>query len=121
METNKFWISLKKPSSAETSSTNCKSKSPTSRDSNETKSLREFYQLYPNKRKTFHININSIRSKLDLLSNQFKGHLDLLMIFRIKIDEIFPAYQLGIDRFNINFGVDRNQKVGRTMLHIRDD
>ena len=65
--------------------------------------------------------MNSIRNKLDLLSNQFKGRVDLLMIFRIKIDEIFPAYQLGIDRFNINFGVDRNQKVGRTMLHIRDD
>ena len=65
--------------------------------------------------------MNSIRNQLDLLSNQFKGRVDLLMIFRIKIDEIFPAYQFGIDRFNIIFGVDRNQKVGRTMLYIRDD
>ena len=65
--------------------------------------------------------MNSIRNKLDLLSNQFKGRVDLLMIFRIKIDEIFPAYQFRIDRFNIIFGVDRNQKVGRTMLYIRDD
>ena len=70
-------------SSVESSSTDCKSESPISRDSDENKSLRQFCELYP---KTPHININSIRNKLHLLSDQAKGNVDTLMIFETKIE-----------------------------------
>ena len=69
---------IEKPSSAENSSTDCKSESPVSRGSDENKSLRQFCKLYPHKHKIAHININSLRNKLDLLSDQVKGNVDIL-------------------------------------------
>ena len=75
---------IEQSSSVESSSTDCKSKSSISRDSDENKSLRQFCELYPNKIKVAHIIINSIRNKLDLLSNQVKGNVDILMISETK-------------------------------------
>ena len=37
-----------------------------------------------------HININSIRNKLDQLANLIKGKIDALMISESKIDDSFP-------------------------------
>ena len=94
---------IEEPSSAKISSTDCKSKSPISRDSDENKRLREFCELYSNKIKIAHINVNSIRNKLDLLSDQVKGNVDILIISEIKIDESIPVYQFEIDGFNTPF------------------
>ena len=90
-------------SSVKISSTDCQSKSPISRDSGENKGLREFCELCPNKIEIVHIIINSIRKKLDLLSDQVKGNADILMISEIKIDESFLVYQFEIDGFNTPF------------------
>ena len=64
-----------------------------SRDSDENKSLRQLCELYLNKLKIAQISINSIRNKLDLLSDQVKGNVDVLVISKIKIDEGFPVFQ----------------------------
>ena len=71
---------IEEASSVESSSTNWKSESPISRDSDENKSLKQFCELYPNKLTIAHINRSSIRNKLDLLSDQIKGSVDILMI-----------------------------------------
>ena len=112
---------IEQPSSVESSSLACKSKSPISRDSDENKCLRQFCELYPNKTKIALININYIRNKLDLLSDQVKGNVDILMISETKIDESFPVCQFEIDGFNIPFRVDRDQKSGGIMLYFRED
>ena len=39
-----------------------------------------------------HININSIRSKLDMLASQVKGNVDVIMIAERKLDYIFLVY-----------------------------
>ena len=109
------------PSSLESSSTDCKSKSPISRDSDENKSLRQFCEFYPNKIKIAHIIINSIRNKLDLLSNQVKGNVDILIISETKNWSKFPVCQFDIDGFNTPFRVDRDQKGGGIMLYFRED
>ena len=38
-----------------------------------------------------HLNINSIRNKFDLLTEQVAGNIDLLMISETNIDESFPV------------------------------
>ena len=76
---------IKESSSVESSSTDCKSKSPISKDLDKNKSLRQFCKLYPKKIKITHIIINPIRNKLDLLSDQVKGNVDILMISETKI------------------------------------
>ena len=105
-------------SSVECSSTDCKSKSP---NSDENKRLRQFCELYPNKFKIPHISINSLKNKLDLLSDQVKGNVDILMMSEIKIDESFSVCQFDIYGFNTPFRVDRDQKGGGIMLHVRED
>ena len=82
---------IDEPISVKISSTDCKPKSPISRDSDENRSLRQYCELHPHKIKIAHININSIRNKLDLLSDQVKGNVDILMISETKIDESFPV------------------------------
>ena len=102
---------FEEPGSVESSSTDCKSKSSISKHSADNKSLKQYFELYPNEIKIAHININSIRNKLDLLSDQVKGNIDILMISQTKIDESFLAWQFEIDGFNTPFRVDRDQRV----------
>ena len=40
-----------------------------------------------------HLNINSLRNKLDLLSEQVKGFIDILMVSETKLDDSFPEGQ----------------------------
>ena len=83
-------------SSVESSSADCKCESKISRDSDKNKSSRHFCEVCPNKLKIAHININSIRSKLDFLSDQVKGNVGILMISKTKTDESFPVCQFEI-------------------------
>ena len=68
-----------------------------------------------------HININSITNKLDLLSDQVKGNVNILMISETKIDERFPVSQFKIDGFNTPLRVSSEQKGCDIMLYFRKD
>ena len=72
----------------------------------------------PNKLKTAHININSIRNKLDVLLDQVKGNVDILMISETKFDESFLVCQSKIDGFNTPYRVGRDQKAGGVTLYV---
>ena len=112
---------IKESSSVESSSTDCKSKSPISKDLDKNKSLRQFCKLYPKKIKITHIIINPIRNKLDLLSDQVKGNVDILMISETKIDKNSPTCQFEIDGFNTPFWAGMAQNGGDIMLYVRED
>ena len=43
-----------------------------------------------------HLNINSIRTKFDLLVDQIKGNVDIMGISETKFDESFPSGQFKI-------------------------
>ena len=36
-----------------------------------------------------HLNISSIRNKFELLPEQVRGNVDILMVCKIKVDEVF--------------------------------
>ena len=49
------------------------------------------------------ININSIRSKFDLVMNIIKNEIDILMISETKIDNNFPISQFSMTSYSIPF------------------
>ena len=67
------------------------------------------------------MNINSIRNKFELLSEQVKGNVDVLMISETKIDDSFPVGQLLIERFCTPYRLDRNSKRADVLLYVRKD
>ena len=46
-----------------------------------------------------HLNVNSIRNKFDLLVDQIKGNVDIMVISETKLDESFPNGQFKIPGF----------------------
>ena len=68
-----------------------------------------------------HLNINSLRNKFDLLSEQVKGSIDILMVSETKLDDSFPKGQFLMEGFHSPFRFDRNRNGGGIMLYVRED
>jgi exonuclease III len=68
-----------------------------------------------------HLNINSLRNKKDLLSEQIKGNVDILLLSETKLDKSFPETQFLIEGFTPPFRMDRNSYGGGIMLYVRND
>ena len=68
-----------------------------------------------------HLNINSLRNKLDLLSEQVKGSIDILMVSETKLDDSFPEGQFLMEGFYSPFRFDHNRNGGGIMLHFWED
>ena len=67
------------------------------------------------------ININSIRSKFDLVMNIIKNEIDILMISETKIDNSFPISQFTMTGYSIPFRLDRASHGGGIFLFVRED
>ena len=59
-----------------------------------------------------HMNINFIWNKFQLLSEQIKGNVDILLITETKNDVSFPVGQFLIEGFCTPYTRDRNSKGG---------
>ena len=68
-----------------------------------------------------HLNINSIRNKSELLSEQVRRTTDILMVSKTKIDDSFRIRNFLIHGFSPPYRLDRNSEGGGIMLYIRDD
>ena len=66
------------------------------------------------------ININSIRNKMELLSEAVLRNIDILMVYETKIDLSFPTSQFVIQSFAAPFRLDRTN-TGGVLLYGRDD
>ena len=66
-----------------------------------------------------HLNINSIRQKLELLMEIIGTNIDLLPISETKLNATFPIGQFFIDGFHVPFREDRN-KGGGLLLYVRN-
>ena len=55
--------------------------------------------------------INSTRSKFDLLKEKIKSNVDMLMIFETKIGEIFPHSQLLAKIFSTPYRLDQEDFI----------
>ena len=68
-----------------------------------------------------HLNINSIRNKLDLLAEEIAGNIDVLIIWETKIDESFPVGNFSLAGFIVPYRPDRDSRCGVILQHIRED
>ena len=55
------------------------------------KFLKSLHTSNPDKLVFAHSNINSIRNKFEMLSDQIKGNIDVLFVSETKIDDSFPT------------------------------
>ena len=63
-----------------------------------------------------HLNINSLKKKLNVLSKQIKESTDILMISETKLDGSFPEVRFLIACYHVAFRFDRNKNGEGIML-----
>ena len=68
-----------------------------------------------------HININSLRNKIDLLADVIKGRVDILLVSETKLDASFPSSQFFIPGFSDPLRLDRTANGGGLLLYYRND
>ena len=83
--------------------------------------LRSIRQENINKLVFVHINKNSLRNKFELLVDQVKGNIDVLMISEIKTDDSFPLVNFLIGSFSKPYRLDRDSLGGGILLYVRED
>ena len=68
-----------------------------------------------------HLNISSLRNKFDLLTDQIKGNVDVLVISETKLDDSFPTGQFKIPGYASPSRLDRDENGGGIMVFVRED
>ena len=68
-----------------------------------------------------HLNVNSLRNKLEFLKEQIQDNIDILMISETKIDASFPIGQFLLNDYSISFRPDHNAHGGGILLYVRED
>ena len=93
-----------------------------SREISEAKSgLLETKKKHPNCPVLAHININSIRNKIESLSFTIANNVDMLIISETKLDDSFPTSQFELNGFGTPYRYDKNSKGGGILLYVRED
>ena len=68
-----------------------------------------------------HLNINSIRNKIDMVSDLIIGKIDIFLITESKIDNTFPTSQFKISGYHLPYRKDRSNFGGGVLLYVRGD
>ena len=68
-----------------------------------------------------HLNVNSIRNKIDLLADMISNRVDILLISETKIDGSFPKSQFIIHGYSEPYRLDRTAFGGGLLLYVRND
>ena len=68
-----------------------------------------------------HLNINSVRSKFNLLSDIIKNNVDILMISEPELDSSFPNEQFQFHGYSEPYRLDRNGNGGGILVFIREN
>ena len=68
-----------------------------------------------------HLNINSIRNKIEMVSYLITGNIDIFLITESKIDSTFPTSQFKIPGYQLPYRKDRSKHGGGVLLYVRDD
>ena len=67
------------------------------------------------------ININSIRKKIELLSEAVLGNIDILLVSETKTYMSFRTIQFAIQGFAAPFKLDETNTGGGILVYVRDD
>ena len=83
--------------------------------------LESIHRENTNKLVFAHVNINSLRNKFELLVDQFKGNIDVLVISETKIDDNFPLENFLIGGLSKPYTLFRDSLGGDIFLYVRED
>ena len=83
--------------------------------------LRALRKKNLNKLIIVHLNVNSLRNKLEFLKEQIQDKIDILMISEAKIDASFPIDQFLLNGYSTPFRLDRNAHGAGILLYVRED
>ena len=83
--------------------------------------LKSIHQENTKKLVFAHININSRRNKFELLADQVKGNINVLMISETKIDDSFPLGNFLLGGFIKAYRLDHGSLGGGVLLYVRED
>ena len=89
-------------------------------DRNPTDTLLKIKFDNPNKIIIGHLNINSMRSKIEFLKEIIGNNIYILLVSETKLNDTFPICQLLTDGYQIPIRVDRNDHGGGLLLYFRD-
>ena len=65
-----------------------------------------------------HLNVNSFRSKFEMLEELIKDKIGIFLISETKLDSSFPSGQFVIKGYSTPFRLDRNQNGGGLLLYV---
>ena len=68
-----------------------------------------------------HLNMNSLRNKFDLLTEQVKANVDVLVIYETTLGSSFPEDQFRIPGFSTPFRRIHEQFGENIMVFVRED
>ena len=91
------------------------------KDTSDLTTLNDIRVKNPNKMILCHLNINSIRNKIDILACLVRGAVDIMLISESKINDSFPTNQFLIPGFSTPYRKDRDGKGGGILLYVRQD
>ena len=74
-----------------------------------------------NKLTIAHLNVNSLRNKLEFLKEQIQDNIDILIISETKIDASFTIGQFLLNSYSTPFRLDRNAHGGGILLYVWED
>ena len=83
--------------------------------------LRKMKIMFPDKLIIAHLNINSMRNKLDSLSFIVENNADILLISENKLVDSFSSSQFKMCGFSMSYRYARNSMGGGLLLYIRDN
>ena len=89
-----------------------------SNDDKQTNTLKNARIKHPKKVCLSHININSIRNKLDSLFEFTYGLVDFLAVSETKLDSSFPTGQINLLGFRTPFRKDLSGKSGGLLVYV---
>ena len=75
----------------------------------------------PNRIVLAHLNINSLRNKFDILTDQISEDVDVMVISETKLDYSFPESQFKIPGYSSPIRLDRDQNCGGIMVFVHKD
>ena len=82
--------------------------------------MKAIRQENTNKSAFARININLLRNKFQLLGDQVKGNIDVVMISETKIEENFLLESFLMGGFSKLYSLDRDSLGGVIFLYVRE-
>ena len=67
-----------------------------------------------------HLNINSLRNKIESVKEIFNNNIDILLLSETKLDESFPSNMFSMEGFRM-FRKDRNQTGGGLIFYVNEN